>query len=761
MASLTEAAGVDPQVATPPPVPAPADHATDAPPAGSSRPATWQDLIHAEATKQGIDPRLALAVADTESSFNPDAHSRAGAHGLMQLMPGTAAHHGVDPTDPVQNIQGGVAELKALLTEHNGDVVAALRGYNASPHAPTSVTDPYVQTVLGKLQASAPPPAASGDLSQLPPMKPVASHEVGAPPPSVPYRRLVSAKTGASRPATSTDPTGPNVDLSSIDPRTTGGRRNIASGVGAAAAAALAPETGGLSFLAPILGAATGGAAAEGGEQLVGTKPPDLGEIGSAALEQGATETLGQGVMRGVVNPIGRKLLARSVASNAAGRLERTADTVNASKQALIDRLDQALRAAPSAAKAGRAVVHQAYGEGGGAKVARDLAGEQVERAAESGPAIPTAPLKAKLAELSDQITPMASHDPASALVDFRGQPLSPTQVSKISPADRASLPTLPADHPLPSTLAQVQQTLDDAGDSIPFADAHKIKRQLDDAVNWQSPAKKQAQQITKGFRQTLRTSMEGHAPYDAATAKYAAIMPLYGKGSAANGVRQVAQTNPEKIVSLLSPNQPTRAEQLVHLLTTQSAEGGDAAGGQAALQSVQAAWIHKRLITGGIDKLGARLDKLPSDFTDAFLGDAHAQETLGNLKLISQAWQAAQTASKDIPAQQAQLAASSLNTKARLPLLLPHNPLSTAAAAWRMLRGPTADDLVTWAGSSPLHTRLLVKAFTSSTPSLALADLIRQSGVIGDVGQEPPMAVSHEAPAAAGAGAVGQPPPR
>ena len=72
-----------------------------------SRPATWQDIISAEATKSGVDPRLALAVAETESNFNPDATSPKGARGIMQLMPATAAKWKVDPADPVQNIRGG------------------------------------------------------------------------------------------------------------------------------------------------------------------------------------------------------------------------------------------------------------------------------------------------------------------------------------------------------------------------------------------------------------------------------------------------------------------------------------------------------------------------------------------------------------------------------------------------------------------------------------------------------------------------------
>lgn len=122
------------------------------------RPATWQDIITAEAKKQQVDPRLALAVADVESGTGRNVGpSSAGARGIMQLMPATAAKWKVNIDDPADNIRGGVSELKALLDEHNNDVTMALRRYNASPQAPTSVTDPYVQKVLSKLQPSTQP----------------------------------------------------------------------------------------------------------------------------------------------------------------------------------------------------------------------------------------------------------------------------------------------------------------------------------------------------------------------------------------------------------------------------------------------------------------------------------------------------------------------------------------------------------------------------------------------------------------------------
>src|ERR1051326_8048001 len=78
--------------------------------------------IQAAAARYGVDPALALAVARQDSGPNPAAVSPVGAIGLFQLMPATAAGLGVDPRDPVQNIDGGVRYLSQLLKQYQGDV---------------------------------------------------------------------------------------------------------------------------------------------------------------------------------------------------------------------------------------------------------------------------------------------------------------------------------------------------------------------------------------------------------------------------------------------------------------------------------------------------------------------------------------------------------------------------------------------------------------------------------------------------------------
>jgi len=104
-----------------------------------------------------VSPALALAVIVVESAGQARAVSRAGAQGLMQLIPATAERFGVDdPEDPAQNIRGGVAYLDWLLAEFDNDVVLALAGYNAGEGAvrrnggvpPFAETRDYVPKVL-------------------------------------------------------------------------------------------------------------------------------------------------------------------------------------------------------------------------------------------------------------------------------------------------------------------------------------------------------------------------------------------------------------------------------------------------------------------------------------------------------------------------------------------------------------------------------------------------------------------------------------
>ena len=119
----------------------------------------YSPIIETAAKAHGVETALVHAVITAESGYNPRAVSRAGAQGIMQLMPDTARRFGVQNSfDATQNIQGGVKYLRELLTMFNGNRELALAAYNAGENAviragnrvpPYAETMHYVPKVLG------------------------------------------------------------------------------------------------------------------------------------------------------------------------------------------------------------------------------------------------------------------------------------------------------------------------------------------------------------------------------------------------------------------------------------------------------------------------------------------------------------------------------------------------------------------------------------------------------------------------------------
>lgn len=132
------------------------------------RPNQWDDVIEEHAREHGIRPDLVRAVIQVESGFNPRARSPKGAMGLMQLMPATAQELGVDnPYDPEENIRGGIAYLRFLLDQFDGNEELALAAYNAGPGAvnrygnaipPYRETRDYVKKIKARTGAATSPP---------------------------------------------------------------------------------------------------------------------------------------------------------------------------------------------------------------------------------------------------------------------------------------------------------------------------------------------------------------------------------------------------------------------------------------------------------------------------------------------------------------------------------------------------------------------------------------------------------------------------
>ena len=100
------------------------------------KPSSYASYIDAAASENNVDAALIHAVIKAESGYNPSAVSRAGAVGLMQLMPETASRYNVtDSHNPEQNIQGGTRYLRDLLTMFNNDLRLVIAAYNAGEQA--------------------------------------------------------------------------------------------------------------------------------------------------------------------------------------------------------------------------------------------------------------------------------------------------------------------------------------------------------------------------------------------------------------------------------------------------------------------------------------------------------------------------------------------------------------------------------------------------------------------------------------------------
>jgi soluble lytic murein transglycosylase-like protein len=162
---LTQASASGPGVlSTPAATPLPGASGGDGP---------YKAEIDAAAAKYGVDPALLRGLIRQESNFDPNAGSPAGAQGLCQLMPGTAAALGcTNVHDPAQNIDAGARYLRQQLDAFGGDVSKALAAYNAGPGAvkryggvpPYAETQNYVRQVQAYAdgyRGQSPQPAAA------------------------------------------------------------------------------------------------------------------------------------------------------------------------------------------------------------------------------------------------------------------------------------------------------------------------------------------------------------------------------------------------------------------------------------------------------------------------------------------------------------------------------------------------------------------------------------------------------------------------
>ncbi|GGD65603.1 transglycosylase SLT domain-containing protein [Erythrobacter arachoides] len=122
-------------------------------------PANYAAAVRNLAARFDLSPALLEAVVWQESRWRHDAVSPAGARGLAQLMPGTARDMGVNPDDPLANLEGGARYLRAQLDRFDGDLERALAAYNAGPGRVIRAggipnireTRLYVAAIMGRL----------------------------------------------------------------------------------------------------------------------------------------------------------------------------------------------------------------------------------------------------------------------------------------------------------------------------------------------------------------------------------------------------------------------------------------------------------------------------------------------------------------------------------------------------------------------------------------------------------------------------------
>ena len=771
------------------------------------RPATWDDIIRAEAKGARVPPELALAIADTESGFDPAAISPKGARGIFQLMPETAKELGVDPDDPVQNIRGGLKYFRQQLDAHGGNVEKALQSYNWGPTnvagggTPPAETQQYVSKILSRLggvtaaNVTKPAPVTLKDMTR----------NIAKPPPGAP----------SGSPAE-----GPSVFDKSLlrqtaegfDPRTPTGRRNLAGAGGAALGTAAVVGTAPVSMpvlgvsaaVAGIAGATGGGILAESGEQLVGTKPPSSTAILGAGAEQGVYEGIGHGVMGAVGWPF-KRAAGTKVGRFAAKHFETTLDAAR-------DAITSARQVASDAVTAGKAAVQSviggpppirstAAGEAahavirGPAQQAKEEIGQLVDEAAQSGPPVDITALKAEAHRiLGEEIRPAAEAFPRAGAQESKNLPiddvvkqlqgaaqvkLSPEELAKRSPSQRAAAQAIQTalakaqedqaattlKHPAMAVLGRIIN----AEDTVPFHAAHLFKRELDEAIGtaWDKSVRSRVTNITKTARGTLREALGVHEPYNQATAAYQAIAPLYTKGLAPK-LRRVAVEDPEAVVRLINPKKPTETAMLRDLLVGQSAKVGQEQAGQQAWDGVRSAWTAENITGGPIEKLGTRLDKLDKDFAHVMYGDPAGQTVLTNLRSISTAYQQGRAASEaaikqavsGLKGARHEARSFTQSTVARgygdmMPDVL--RAVVLTPGIWglvsldRLLHGPASKDLLLYAAYSPQRTQLLIHALTDTEAGAAAANFLRMAvpAVLGEGALE------------AVQSGVGTPPPR
>jgi hypothetical protein len=215
------------------------------------QPASWEDIVRYYAKQERVPEALAFAVARKESTDpktgqpNPNAIGDGGnALGMFQLHAGAAQDTGVDRTDPVANIQGGIRYLRQLGDRYNGDVQKVLHAYNGGmDNVDKGTVSPAAQAYAASVIAE-----LSGGLRTAQTNQPTTKTRTTAPPlPAAATRGMIPPSTIAKGDppmlrAGTPEPSLLRRAVDTVNPFIPEGRQNLAMGAGALAATALLPE---------------------------------------------------------------------------------------------------------------------------------------------------------------------------------------------------------------------------------------------------------------------------------------------------------------------------------------------------------------------------------------------------------------------------------------------------------------------------------------------------------------------------------------
>lgn len=335
------------------------------------------------------------------------------------------------------------------------------------------------------------------------------------------------------------------------------------------------------------------------------------------------------------------------------------ADATTVNQRQLNDLLGQG--ADPTGAiAAARAVME------GPAKRALDAAGVRVRESTVDGPPIAVGPLQQELRDMLAPVLPPSMYPPQAARqVGFAGpkiaanvaddalRPAAITGSGKRGALTKAEYDKLIDQHlhaagvPPESTLPdKLKRFLAIDQETVPFAEAHDIKKLLDDTISkaggFDKRARSQIQAITKGFRGKLRGALAVHEPYNEANAVYQEMVNLQTKGLGQRLARYLATPGGEDAAArMLKDSNPMAAQTLKDLLVGHATAGGDPQLGQQAWNAARASWAHDHLFSGGVDGLGERLAKLETEsprFLQIIGSDETGQQVLANARRLADA---------------------------------------------------------------------------------------------------------------------------